>query len=152
MLDDNTVDNTVDDTVLHLHQSSNPAPVSACAFQGDWSLPSYPGCALLALYRALGNLLLGFCTLKDVPFPKAFQPITSKGTAWFSTHHRHHRAGSRLLLTAVLTQPAFTAAILSWIQCYWLSIIACPHSGPHLQRHLGNIKLLLCVYCKRKNT
>lgn len=84
MLDESAVDNTV----LHLHRSSNPAPVSVCAFQGDWSLPSYCGCALLALYRALGSLVLGFCTLKDVPLPKAFQPITSKGTAWFSTHHQ----------------------------------------------------------------
>lgn len=75
-------------TVLHLHQSSSPAPTSVCVFPGDQSLPSCPGCALLALYGALGSLFLGFCFLKDVPVPGTFQPGISKGTAKFSTHHR----------------------------------------------------------------
>lgn len=76
----------VHNTVLHLHRSSSPAPTSVCAFQGGQSLPSYS--ALLALYGALGRLALGFCSLKDVPFPRTFQPVPSKGTAWFSTHRQ----------------------------------------------------------------
>lgn len=52
-------------TVLHLHQSSSPAPTSVCAFSGDRSLLSCPGCALLALYGALGSLFLGFCDVRN---------------------------------------------------------------------------------------